>query len=49
MMDEVREAIFQMEHNKVPGLDGFLAKFYQACWKIIKNNLMNLFWEFTIV
>jgi hypothetical protein len=25
---EVREAIFQMKHNKAPGLDGFPAEFY---------------------
>ena len=29
---EVREAIFQMEHNKAPGTDGFPAEFYQAFW-----------------
>jgi hypothetical protein len=27
-IEEVREALFQMEHNKEPGLDGFLAEFY---------------------
>jgi hypothetical protein len=27
-IEEVREALFQMEHNKAPGLDGFLAEFY---------------------
>jgi hypothetical protein len=26
---EVKEAIFQMKHNKVPGPDGFTAEFYQ--------------------
>lgn len=26
--DEIREAIFQMEHNKTPGPDDFLAEFY---------------------
>jgi hypothetical protein len=29
---EVREAIFQMEHNKAPGPDGFSAEFYQVFW-----------------
>jgi hypothetical protein len=29
---EVREAIFQMEHNKAPGPDGFPAEFYQVFW-----------------
>jgi hypothetical protein len=27
---EVREAIFQMEHNKAPGPNGFPAEFYQV-------------------
>jgi hypothetical protein len=28
--EEVRKAIFQMEHNKAPGPDGFPAEFYQT-------------------
>jgi hypothetical protein len=42
----IRGAIFQMEHNKAPGPDGFSAEFYQACWEIIKDDLMVLFQEF---
>jgi hypothetical protein len=45
-MDEAQEAIFQMEHNKTPGSNGFPSEFYQSCWDIIKNNLMPLFREF---
>jgi hypothetical protein len=26
--EEVRKAVFQMEHNKAPGPDGFPAEFY---------------------
>jgi hypothetical protein len=29
--EEVREAVFQIEHNKAPGPDGFPAEFYQTC------------------
>jgi hypothetical protein len=43
---EVREAIFQMKHNKAPGPDGFPAEFYQVFWSLIKNDLMALFRDF---
>ena len=43
---EVREAIFQMEHNKAPGPDGFPAEFYQAFWGTIKDDLMAMFTMF---
>jgi hypothetical protein len=26
--EEVKKAVFQMEHNKAPGPDGFAAEFY---------------------
>jgi hypothetical protein len=42
----VREAVFQMEHNKALGPDGFPAEFYQVCWDIIKFDLMVLFLDF---
>ena len=28
--EEVKNAIFQMEHNKAPGPDGFPPEFYQV-------------------
>ena len=40
---EVREAIFQMKHNKAPGPDGFPAEFYQVFWSLIKDDLMAMF------
>jgi len=43
---EVREAIFQMKHNKAPGPDGFPVEFYQAFWSLIKDDLMAMFREF---
>jgi hypothetical protein len=42
----VKEAIFEIEHNKAPSPDGFLAEFYQQFWEIIKPELMALFQEF---
>ena len=44
--EEVRAAIFQMEHNKAPGPDGFPSEFYQVFWNLIKDNLMALFTDF---
>jgi hypothetical protein len=46
IVEEVRETVLQMEHNKAPGPDGFSAKFYQSCWAIIKDDLIELFWDF---
>jgi len=43
---EVKEAVFQMEHNKAPGPDGFPAEFFQVFWEIIKEDLMALFKDF---
>ena len=43
---EVRDNVFQMEHNKAPGPDGFLVKFYQVFWNLIKDDLMALFMDF---
>ena len=44
--EEVRAAIFQMEHNKAPGPDGFSPEFYQVFWNLIKDDLMALFTDF---
>jgi hypothetical protein len=29
-MDEIEEAVFQMEHDKTPGRDGFLGEFIKS-------------------
>ncbi len=43
---EIKEAIFQMEHNNAPGPDGFPAEFYQVFWNVIKYDLLELFNDF---
>jgi hypothetical protein len=43
--EEVRKAVFQMEHNKAPGPDGFSTEFFQTFWDIIKGDLLMLFSE----
>jgi hypothetical protein len=40
--EEVQKAISQMEHNKAPGPDGFLAEFYQTFWETIKPDLLEM-------
>jgi hypothetical protein len=45
-VEEVKTAVFDMEHNKAPGPDGFPTEFYQFFWDIVKPDLMNLFYEF---
>jgi len=43
---EVRTTVFQMNHNKAPGPDGFPPEFYQVFWETIMDDLMALFREF---
>jgi mannosylglycoprotein endo-beta-mannosidase len=43
---EVRDAIFQMKHNKATGPDGFPAEFFQVFWSLIKDDLMAMFRDF---
>jgi hypothetical protein len=41
--NEVKNAVFQMKHNKAPSPDDFPVEFYQIFWEIIKGDLMTLF------
>jgi hypothetical protein len=45
-MAEIKEAVFQMEHNKATGSDGFPVEFYQVLWEIIKEDMLALFSDF---
>ena len=35
--DEVKFALFQMNKNKSPGLDGLTVEFYQSFWMVISD------------
>lgn len=37
--NEIRKAIFQIEHNKAPGPNDFLAEFYQVFWNVMEDDL----------
>ncbi|RVW93876.1 Transposon TX1 uncharacterized 149 kDa protein [Vitis vinifera] len=39
-------AVFQLNKEKAPGLDGFTIAVYQECWDVIKEDLMRMFLEF---
>ena len=41
--EEIKKAVFQMEHNKAPGPDGSPPEFYQHFWDAIKTDLIELF------
>lgn len=43
---EIKEALFQMEHNKAAGPDKIPIEFYQTCWDIIKDDILELFNNF---
>jgi hypothetical protein len=38
----------QIEKNKVPGSDGFVAEFSHVCWEFLKNYLMVMFSSFHV-
>ena len=44
--DEIKFALFSMEKNKAAGSDKIPIEFYQACWDIIKGDIMELFEDF---
>jgi len=44
--EEVRSAINGLEKDKAPGPDGFNIAFFQSCWKVVKGDIMGLFFDF---
>jgi hypothetical protein len=45
-MEEIREVVFSMKHNRAPGPDSIPVEFFQEFWDTIKNDLFNLFQDF---
>ena len=45
-MDEIKHAVFYMKKNTAPGPDHMPVEFFQVCWDIIKEDLMEMFEEF---
>ena len=44
--DEIKYALFQMEHSKAAGPDAIPIEFFQICWEIIKADIMEMFDDF---
>ena len=40
--EEISKALHRMNLDKAPGLDGFTARFYTACWDIIQKDLVKM-------
>ena len=45
-MEEVFEAVFELNGEKVLGSDGFPITFWQFNWDFVKEDLMGFFNEF---
>lgn len=45
-MEEVKNAIFSLEKNTAPGRDHMLVEFYQMRWKVLKEDMMDMFAKF---
>ena len=39
--EEIGDALFQIGPLKAPGIDGFLARFYQRNWEVMKTEVVN--------
>jgi exonuclease III len=41
-IQEIKEALSDMEPDKAPGPDGFTARFLQTCWQIVEKDLYKM-------
>ncbi|RVW81656.1 hypothetical protein CK203_044478 [Vitis vinifera] len=43
---EIYAALMGMNGDKAPGSDGFTVAFWQSCWEIVKEDVLDMFKEF---
>ena len=41
--DEIHGALMEMNGDKAPGPDGFTMAFWQSCWALVKEEVLDLF------
>ena len=44
--EEICKVVSNMNGDKAPGSDGFPVSFYDACWPILKGDVLAVFFEF---
>ncbi|RVW23944.1 LINE-1 retrotransposable element ORF2 protein [Vitis vinifera] len=44
--EEIHSALMEMNGDKAPGPDGFTMAFWQRCWALVKEEVLELFKEF---
>jgi len=44
--EEVRKVVFAMNGDKASGPDGFTMAFFQACWEVLRLDIMEVFSDF---
>jgi hypothetical protein len=45
-IDEIKDVVFSLKHNRAPGPDGIPSEFFQEFWDTIKSDMFNLFKDF---
>ncbi|CAH9084422.1 unnamed protein product [Cuscuta epithymum] len=45
-MEEVKQAVWDLNHNSAPGPDGFHGKFFKKCWSIVGKDVLMAVQEF---